>query len=164
MLIDLIEKILTKLFPKTMKQFGQRRFNEGINYQITEYREQRVKDKQFESTKWIGLKVLAFGNEWEDPVFGYVVAHGPNGENAPQPDMVWMRDVMTNEVHLGFVSALSLADNKTIDAILKLDPFERWNIRSARRHPVWSKNYPLGQITKPEDIRQKLIAIGFYDV
>ena len=59
----------------------------------------------------------------------------------------------------------NLYGGQMIDAILKLTPFERWNLSVGKEYVdnMWSKTYPPEkELTPPDVLRESLKTVGFY--
>jgi hypothetical protein len=111
----------------------------------------------------VGQKVIYCSNEWADPLFGTVVAI-VSFTNTSDP-MYAVEDAFGGCPRYCFNGTLYYADEKMVDAILRLDPFERWNMNLARGYinpNMWEKCYPpICDITPPAILKQKLKDVGF---
>lgn len=161
MLISLIKKILFFIFPRTMESIVRASEHNGQMLMIEERRKSKVLDNQYVLAEWIGKPAIFFGNEWQDPVIGIVIEQA-NLTNTSEL-MVRVKDYVSGDDHYVWASSLLFADKPMIDAILKLNPFERWNIRSKVSVNLWCKKYPNGEIKTPEEIKNCLRKNKFWE-
>lgn len=111
----------------------------------------------------IGQKVIYCSNEWEDPLFGTIV--GTTSFTNVSDPMYVVENAFGGSPHYCFNGTLYYADEKMVDAILKLNPFERWNMNLAKGYispNMWDKHYPpVCDITPSAILKQKLKEVGF---
>jgi hypothetical protein len=108
----------------------------------------------------IGKKVIYCSNEWEDPLFAIITEKKYLGNNLQL--FAGGINVLTNEEIILFTGSYYYADEKLVDCILKLNPFERWNMSARYRgYNLWSKAYPNGELTDPVVLKQKLKDVNF---
>lgn len=132
-------------------------FHAGYDLAKKEVNDYRIEMKLFELTELVGKKVIVFGNEWEDMLVG-TATKIDFITRAKQPVLV-VEDCFTGQelTVYGHVCEFHI---QTLDALLKLNPFERWNLKSQLAHVGWDKP-KIGQITDPEQFRKNLKEIGF---
>lgn len=163
MLKQLLLKILTKEIEQVKDRAYQQGYNDGGNAEYDKRNAERLRVKEIIMKTNIGKKVIYTSNEWEDPVFAIIedleTFHNVDGA------MYKGTNVLTNETVYFFEGTVYLADEKMVDCILKLDPFERWNIKASKTYlgdHVWSKWYPPNkQVTDSAVLKQKLKEINF---
>lgn len=117
------------------------------------------KDRELEElNQFIGKKVILFSNEWEDMIFAEGLRVEPITQSA-QPVLV-VKDVLTDEEYLTFSMILPYS-REMAHALLKLNPFERWNIRARNTGTFWDKKIK-GDLSDPEAVIEALKVIDFY--
>lgn len=163
----MLKQILFKLLNKEIEQIKDRAYKQGYidggNHFYREQNAERLRVKEIVMKGNIGKKVIYTSNEWEDPTFAII--EGLEAFHNVDGLMYKGRNVLTNETVYFFEGTVYLADEKMVDCVLKLDPFERWNIKAAREHVdnnMWSKWYPPQKsVTDPEILKQKLKEVNF---
>lgn len=139
-------------------------YDAGYEDAIKEREAERRRVKEITMNDNIGKKVIYTSNEWEDPSFAIIegVEVIPNSIDG---FMYRARDVLTNQTLYFFEGTLYLADEKMVDCILKLNPFERWNMNLAKGYlapNMWEKCYPpQTELTDPVTLKQKLKEVYF---
>lgn len=138
-------------------------FNKGYYCRLDETISNRKLDHEFSIKKSIGKKVIFCPNEWQDPVFVTVdnIIYVSMSDN---PMAVGV-DVLTGQQVCLFADTYYPADARMIKTILKLDPFERWNMSVGRLSHMclkWDSNGTKHELTHPDAILIKLIESGFY--
>lgn len=159
----MLEKILRYLFPRIFESIENLAYNKGWRARTQEDENFRKFTKEQAVTEWLNKPVIFFGNEWEDPIIGIafkVVDSSVFNTNEP---MVKVYDYITNKTFYTWTSSLLYADMKMIYAILRLNPFERWNIRSRMSVNVWEKSYPNRPVKTEQEIMDCLHKNGFWD-
>jgi hypothetical protein len=132
----------------------------GARKAIEEKYKENEKIQIFSLESDIGKKVIYCSNEWEDPFFGTM--KGVTFVTQAKQPMGVAVNALTGEETMLHPDGYMYADEKMVDCVLKLNPFERWNIhkRGATDH-MWSKWYANGDITDGELLKSKLIEVGF---
>lgn len=108
-----------------------------------------------------GKKIIYCSNEWTDPLFGTVV--GSQLVTQSQQPMLVVECALTGQAFLIHPNSYYHADKKMVECILKLNPFERWNMSSTQCHRsnIWEKSYPNGVITPSCKLLEMLKQVGF---
>lgn len=165
--MNFIKNILLELLEKEIKLIKEEHYAWGHHTgkrdaQVEKEEErQRIEISIMEDS--IGRKVIYCSNEWEDPLFGIItgVATFTRAGNA----MYVVQNVLTKQTHYCFNGTLHCSDEKMVDAILKLNPFERWNMNLAKGYlapNMWEKSYPpIKGPTDPALLKQKLKDANF---
>jgi hypothetical protein len=158
---NFIQRTLATFFPRAIHDLVTSAAYEAVQTEQQLIANVRAQQKVYEIKSWLGKKVIILTNEWEDPVFGIVRFYPmlKGGE-----DLIAIQDVLNPDGDPIFTlpSSILPADDKMIEAILKLNPFERWNMRNRSGINLWSKNYPLGPTTDSKTLARKLQKAGFY--
>lgn len=106
----------------------------------------------------MGSVVVSFPNEWQDPLF--IHAQGYIDETVLNEAILYGQNILTGEESLMFVSSAHVCDEMFLSALLKLDPFERWNFTAGRntKTNMWTKQYPFSNddLTPKNVIRNKV--------
>lgn len=106
----------------------------------------------------IGSVVVSFPNEWQDPLF--IHAQGYIDETDHCEAVLYGYDLLTEQTSYMFVSSAHICDEMFLSALLKLDPFERWNFTAGRnmKTNMWSKSYPISNddLTPKNVIRNRV--------
>lgn len=165
--MNILKQLLLKLLNKEIRRIKQEQYDQGYTlgkfHAEEERRTERLRVKESVMKDDIGEKVIYCSNEWQDPVFAIIEGLQSFG-NVDGP-MYKARNVLTNEIVYFFEGTVYLADEKMVDCILKLDPFERWNIKASKTYlgdHMWSKWYPpKKQVTAPAILKQKLKEVNF---
>lgn len=163
----MLKQILFKLLNKEIEQIKDRAYKQGYidggNHFYREQNAERLRVKEIVMKANIGKKVIYTSNEWEDPTFAII--EGLEAFHNVDGFMYKARDVLNNQTVYFFEGTVYLADEKMVDCVLKLDPFERWNIKAAREHindNMWSKWYPPQRsVTDPVILKQRLKEVNF---
>lgn len=116
--------------------------------------------------EFVGKKCMYFPNEWTDPCFfiGMEVREEPKfGDGI----MLVGKELFTgNEVYM-FPETVYEASPKMVNAILKLNPFERWNLSKQHyrfeKAYKWEKTYASDKRTPAPELRKKLQVLNFID-
>ena len=165
--MNILKQLLLKFLSKEIEEINKKQYDNGCHVGA----QMAVKDRQemLTSTKIkimeldIGENVIYCSNEWEDPVFA--VIEGLERFNNTDLPMYKARNVLNDETVYFFNGSVYLADEKMVDAILKLDPFERWNMNLAKGYlapHMWSKQYPpTRNVTDPVILKQRLKEVNF---
>lgn len=165
--MNILKQLLLKLLNNEIRQIKQEQYDQGYTlgkfHAEEERRTERLCAKETVMKDDIGEKVIFCSNEWKDPVFA--VIEGLQGFHNVDGPMYKARNVLTNETVYFFEGTLYLADEKMADCILKLDPFERWNMNLAKGYltpHMWEKCYPpQTELTDPVVLKQKLKEVNF---
>ena len=139
-------------------------YAKGYNASVEHRAAEKLKSDIFSLEEDLNKKVIYCPNEWEDPLFGTIV-DVTYVTKAKQP-MGVVKCVLTAETGLVHPGGYLLADGRLVDAILKLNPLERWNL--TKHWPSsnkWTKSHYEDECSDPEELRNKLLMAGFiYDV
>lgn len=165
--MNILKQLLLKLLNNEIRQIKQEQYDQGYTlgkfYTDQERRAERLCAKETVMKGDIDEKVIFCSNEWKDPVFAVIEGLQHFG-NTDGP-MYKARNVLTNETVYFFEGTLYLADEKMVDCILKLNPFERWNMNLSKGYigdNMWSKWYqPKQDITDPTILKQRLKEVNF---
>jgi hypothetical protein len=161
--MSIISKIITKLAYKQIEEAKIQARTNGYQEGIRKYwndKEQRLEHEY--NTRAVGKKIIYCSNEWEDPHFGIIV--GTAKVTAGDCLMVKSRDVLTGQIHLIHPESFYYTDELMTLAILKLNPFERWNMsigKLSHMHLMWNKRYQKSHITSSRELEFKLRKCGF---
>lgn len=163
----MLKQILFKLLNKEIEQIKDRAYKQGYidggNHFYREQNAERLRVKEIVMKGNIGKKVIYTSNEWEDPTFAII--EGLEAFHNVDGFMYKARDVLNNQTVYFFEGTIYLADERMVDCVLKLDPFERWNIKASKTYlgdHMWSKRYPpKKQVTDSAVLKQKLKEINF---
>lgn len=136
----------------------------GYNQVKEEERLARANIQQSIISMATGKKIIYCSNEWEDPIFA--VVRGVTHVTKARVPMLICINVLTNENVYVDLQSFYYSDPRMVEAILKLNPFERWNLRvgtnAIASANMWSKQYaPRKPITPAFVITRKLKAVGF---
>ena len=165
--MNILKHFLLKFLSKEIDEIKQRHYDHGYSLG----KSNAVKDNRSEIDQLkisimkddIGEKVIYCSNEWVDPVFA--VIEGLESFNNTDLPMYKARNVLNDETVYFFNRSVYLADEKMVDAILKLNPFERWNMNLAKGYlapHMWSKWYPPPKdVTDPVILKQQLKEVNF---
>lgn len=160
MLHGLIIKVLSWLFPATIKVLVANSEHQGYLAYIESRKKFRDNEDDFLIKEWQDKPVIFFGNEWEDPVIGHVV--GPLRTFNTSEPMAAVKNVLNDQTYHTWYSSLKYADYEMVTAVLKLNPFERWNLYTRAHVNMWSKGYPNGSIRTPKEIMDILESKDFF--
>ena len=129
----------------------------GYNLAKREISDNRDIDKLFEMKELLGKKVITISNEWEDMMVGTVVRIDTITQ-AKQPILV-IKDCFSGTEYMSF-GQVYVFNVETLNALLKLTPYERWNLKVPQAPVSWNKT-AIDEITPPAKFRQNLKTIGF---
>jgi hypothetical protein len=136
----------------------------------TKATQRREEIQKFEIENAMGKKIIYCSNEWTDPDFGTVVGveYFTKDNNLILKCKNALFGVQGHNVEDFFYVMLGtyfMADELMTNAILKLNPFERWNLRTGTSVTVsnmWGKWYPeKKQLTHPSTLENNLRKAGF---
>lgn len=155
--IKLLELFLGKHFDAIKKKA----FQEGIRFEKQTRDEERSKTDEYIAQDCIGMKGIFIPNEWVDPNF-FTITGSMYISQGSQIVHTYV-DALTGKEGMALIGTVLPADEKMVKAILKLDPFERWNLCSSKNTltNMWSKSYPLGEITDSDTLYRKLKEVSF---
>jgi hypothetical protein len=135
----------------------------GYNSAKKEIVDQKQNILEFEIQESLGKKIIYCPNEWEDPMFAIVT--GVDYVTLSKAPMITCKNVLTSEASMVFPGSFYYADELLTLSILKLNPFERWNLsvgKLAHMNNMWQKGYqPNHIINSAERLEQKLREVGF---
>lgn len=161
--MSIISKIISKLAEKQIEQAYKQGYHSAYKEHVTD-REQNTQEYYLrlynESLK--GRKIIYCPNEWCDPIFAIITGAGRYYTSGQV--MVEARDVLAQETTLLNPNSFYIADELMTKTILKLNPFERWNMgvgRLSHMSNIWSKGYGYGNITSNEKLEMQLRECGF---
>jgi len=154
-------KLLELFFKKELDIVKKQAFNEGVDSNKKDREEMARSLNENNVSMLMGSKGIYIPNEWVDPAF-FVITHAEYITQAAHP-VYGYKNVLTGEKGYALMGTILPADEKMVKAILKLDPFERWNICTSRNtlSNMWSKSYPLGDITDSDTLLKQLKEVGF---
>lgn len=163
----MLKQLLLKFLNKDIEQMKDQAYKQGHcdggNHFYREQNAERLRVKELVMMTNIGKKVIYTSNEWEDPTFAII--EGLESFHNVDGFMYKARDVLNNQTVYFFEGTVYLADEKMVDCVLKLDPFERWNIKSARENineNMWSNWYPPQRsVTDPVILKRRLKEVNF---
>lgn len=161
--MTIISKLISKLASKQIKEAKIQAKTEGYQEGINKYwneKEQRLEHEY--NTSAVGKKIIYCSNEWQDPHFGII--EGTERVTTGHRLMVKSKDVLTGETHFIHPESFFYTDELLTLAILKLNPFERWNMsigKLSHMHLMWNKRYQKEQITPTREIEHQLRKCGF---
>lgn len=151
---------LEKLFPKAVQHLQAKAQREE-----REYREARKKlYERHELERLVGAPVISVGNNWGDPCIGFGT-RVIEITKALNPALIVMdysnhlgppKEVLSMGIMMGF-------SEQRLDAILKLDPHERWTLlarNSAPNHARYGTKVR-EHLSTPDELRARLQASGF---
>ena len=122
----MFKPILHKLCPKYFKETWDDGYKQALAEQSYEREKGASIQYHVQLKKLLGKRVVYLPNEWQDPFFGTVVGSGPrNTTEVVVAD--FLTELNNNKVLISYKS-LYHADRLFVEAILKLDPMERWNL------------------------------------
>lgn len=150
---------LQKLFPKTFDRFKNQVISEERNRLSQHEHERRLNSQIALAETCVGEKVIYCSNEWQDPIFGTVNSF----EIITNSVFLNIKNVLDGEIYTQHVGSVLKADEKMVRAVLKLDPFERWNLTAGKVlcSNMWEKSYQNKEITAPHILLKKLLEVGF---
>lgn len=145
------------------QEYINKAFTDGHWMKQKEYQDNKRINLEFRIKESIGKKIIYCSNEWEDPIFGIV--SGVDFITKAKSPMLVIKNILTGDVSLIDPTSYLDADEQMVEAILKLNPFERWNIAtgtSITTSNMWSKSYESGvELMPTEVIRKKLKEANF---
>ncbi len=156
-------KLFSKIFSQEIKRLEE-------HNRIVGYREKQkenditkdvIRDCQLEDA--IGKKAIFIPNEWTDP--GFYIVTGIVTICKDDKPVHEVFDVINNVKGFCLPGTIYLADEKMVKAILKLNPFERWNLSAGKSYMsnMWEKSYPNddSMVTPSDILENKLKGVGF---
>lgn len=163
---DMFKTLLKRMTKSLMDQSRRDGYRDGYDEACRVKIRERDEIEYSNMTEEIGTKVISCINPYSDPVFGII-------ENVikfreTHPCMYVVKNALTQANHHCFYGTLHKADPALVEAILKLDSFERWNL-SKRRYVgpylsdnLWASPGESDTVSTPPDVlRKKLIDVGF---
>ena len=159
----MFKPILHKLCAKYFKEAWDDGYKQALAEQSYEREKGASIQYHVQLKKLLGKRVVYLPNEWQDPFFGTVVGAGPrNTTEVVVAD--FLTELNNNKVLISYKS-LYHADMLFVEAILKLDPMQRWNLSAGKafNENIW-KSKPTGakQLTEPEELLAKLESRNFF--
>lgn len=163
----MLKRLLLKLLGKELEQLKTDQYTSGYRAGEAEAKDTIKKKRTADSLShmqfYIGKKMIYCSNEEADPVFAIAQSIDTYWSNS-QP-MYKAKNVLTDEIVYLPYGSVWLADENIVDALLKLTPLERWNLKVTDEVAcgyVWKKAYPPRiPLTPPDVLKQKLQAINF---
>ena len=130
----MLNRIKNLLFPNTLKEdILSETWKAGHDFAIRQHEAEvdRGRDISYhvQLARLLGKRVVILPNEWQDPTFATVI--GPYGSSNTEVEL----QEFFSKTPLKFpypYKSLYLADRKLVEAILKLDPMERWNLSAGK--------------------------------
>lgn len=146
------------LFPNTVNEdILSEAWKAGSDFAIRQHQAEVIRGRdinyQVQLARLLGKRVVILPNEWQDPTFATVI--GPYGSDSKDVEL----QEFFSKIPLKFpypYKSLYLADRKMVEAILKLDPMERWNLSAGKVYNsnLW-KPQGKGDHYTPSDILLK---------
>jgi hypothetical protein len=139
----------------------------------TRITQRREEIQKFEIENAMGKKIIYCSNEWTDPDFGTVVGVAPlSSHRLNSEPMLKCKNALfgvqghnVEEFFYVMLRTYFMADELMTNAILKLNPFERWNLKTGKSvttSNMWTKWYPeKKQLTHPTTLEYNLRKVGF---
>lgn len=159
--------IFKKIFHDRIEAEKRASFIDGKYQNQKEYNDlaakERESDTAFKLEKAIGKKAIFIPNEWMDPSFLIITGMTTiSNSNIPVHEAY---DVLNEVSTIAFVDSIYLADEQMVLAMLKLNPFERWNMSAGKVYlnNMWTKTYPLNEedVTSSDVLEAKLRQVNF---
>lgn len=123
--------------------------------------QERVDSQYHGLSTLIGKPVITFGNEWTPMIVGELVAIEQFGRSDQTPLPV-IKSYITGDNVISFGHLLPYSD-KMLDTLMKLTPYERWNITAKHCYLEWDKpKLDIYYAEYEQDIKSNLITIGIY--
>lgn len=158
----MIKNLMTKLLlGKTLEEIKTNSFNDGIRFEKEKRHQEKLDTDKWIISNSIGMKGIYISNEWVDPTFFIITdIDYITGNNLPVYKYL---NVLTNESGMALIRTVLPADEEMVQAVLKLNPFERWNMCTSKNtlSNMWSKSYPLGNITDSDTLYKRLKEVNF---
>lgn len=146
------------MFEKFIKWLAREQISTAYKLGILNEQERRY--NEIKNTDWlisrslIGKFVIYTSNEWEDPVIGLVTrVDGITLANSPA---LIINDIISGEERMVLSSHVYDYAPETLDAILKLDPYQRWNLKSFYSQVTYDKPKHCNKLLTPEEVKQKV--------
>lgn len=162
----MLNRIKNLLFPNTVKEdVLSEAWKAGSDFAIRQHQAEvnrgRDINYQIQLARLLGKRVVILPNEWQDPTFATVI--GPYGSNNTDVEL----QEFFRKTPLKFpypYKSLYFADRKMVEAILKLDPMERWNLSAGKVHNsnLWKPQGKNDHYSKPEELLKKLEDNNFF--
>lgn len=162
----MFNRIKNLFFPNTLKEdILSEAWKAGHDFAIRQHEAEvdRGRDIEYhvQLARLLGKRVVILPNEWQDPTFATVI--GPYGSNRT---VVQLQEFFS-KIPLKFpypYKSLYLADRRMIEAILKLDPMERWNLSAGKafNSNLWKPQVKNDHYSKPEELLKKLEDNNFF--
>lgn len=142
--------------------------NSKAEQKETERKESKLIVQECEIEYAMGKKVIYCSNEWTDPDFGTVVGY----EEWRGVPMLKCKNALyghsgsiTEEFFYVMLGTYFIADELMTNVVLKLNPFERWNLKTGRNVSttnMWAKWYPQEkELFHPIVLKTTLREVGF---
>lgn len=145
--------------------------NSKAELKETEREKSKLIIQEYEVEYVMGKKIIYCSNEWSDPGFGTVVGL----EYHTGGDVLMLKCKNALYGHPGFMNTEEffyvmlgtylIADELMTNAVLKLNPFERWNLTTGKSISVsnlWTKWYPeKKELFHPFVLEKALREVGF---
>lgn len=153
-------RLMEFFFKEELDRLKKQAFNEGSTSARNEREKVMQELDEHKLNRLMGSKGIYIPNEWCDPDF-FIITH-PEYIGGRRPAYGY-KNVLTGEKGYALINTVLPADEKMVEAVLKLNPFERWNMCTSKNtlSNMWSKSYPLGEITDSDTLRKRLKEVNF---
>lgn len=157
--------MLNKLTDFLFSGIKTKAWSDGHKFALTQHNSEVERGKainyEVQLKRLLGKRVVILPNEWQDPTFATVI--GPYGSSNVEVEL----QEFFSKTPLKFpypYKSLYLADRKLVEAILKLDPMERWNLSAGKafNSNLWKPQGKNEHYSKPEELLKKLEDNNFF--
>lgn len=149
-------------FKKKIKSSYNQGFSDGIIHQKTHDLAEKSKIKQFEVEQYVGKKVIAFSNEWENPIIG--VGHHIEYITQSNSPVLVIQDYVENR-KIYSLGIIKFYTEQKLNAILSLDPFSLIAlVYHCYDTPEKFETIKRGERWENEKILKALKDNGFFDI
>jgi hypothetical protein len=159
----MFKKIIKWLAKDIIQRTEKKAAVAGYNLAKREIEDNKKTDLEFLMKEAIGKKIIYCSNEWTDPLFAIIT--GVTHVTLAQQPMLTCTNVITGEESIVHPGSFYYTDELLTLVILKLNPFERWNMsvgKLSHMTNMWNKRYPPKEkITDPIVLEDKLREVGF---
>lgn len=133
----MLKKTLTLLGLTSAKEDKKSSSMDEFKNSYEQYESRRKEFKTIEIEELIGKPVIGYGNEWDDPLIG-IVTRMELISLSKEP-MAVVKDIINNNEVLAFCNIMPFTRQR-FNAIMKLDPYERWCLTDRVRSTEYRTN------------------------
>ena len=146
------------MFDRLIKRLAKKHIAEAVNLALCSDQQRRNEESDkinsFQYYEQLGSIVIYTSNEWTDLVIGTVIRIDHITQN--NCPVLIIDDILSSEERMILTHQVYPFSREMREAILKLNPWERWNLKSLNSPVPWNKPKQSSQLLTNSEILNML--------